>query len=183
MPTGHAPVPSRQSEGVARARSHSLPARTCWDLRGLSPALPPPPKAHLGRHHLPPWSPLCSRSMCVSRASYNWGPRGLQTLTGSGLHCRSSCPLPWLPRRVSVPLRQGGGGLDHSTARCMRPPLRDLTAATELPPGSTEPQRLPEALTQPPTSTLQPCAHEDPPRGPPDPRAPPLRNRADARLC
>lgn len=60
--------------------------------------------------------------MCVSRASYNWGPRGLQTLTGSGLHCRSSCPLPWLPRRVSVPLRQGGGSLDRSTARCMYHP-------------------------------------------------------------
>lgn len=91
---------------------------------------------------------------------------------------------PALAAQEGLGPTEAGRGQPRSQRRQVHvPPLRDLTAATELPPGSTEPQRLPEALTQPPTSTLQPCAHEAPPRGPPDPRAPPLRNRADARLC
>lgn len=50
----------------------------------------------------------------------------------SSMHCSFLLSPPRLHTRDSVPLRQGRGGSNHSTSMCIRSPLRDRTAPTEL---------------------------------------------------
>lgn len=59
--------------------------------------------------------------------------RGLQPEEKpSSTHCSFLLPPPRLHTRDSVPLRQGRGGSNCSTSTCIRSPLRDCTAPTEL---------------------------------------------------
>lgn len=141
--TGQAPIPSGWNEGVPRGT----------DLLEPTGPFPSPATSPEGTHGDSTASPVLITSLLSLDVRFLWklqlgamrAPDPQMPPAADRLQPAQQFLLspPWLHRRVTVPLRQGGGSFNHRTTRCMRSPLRDFRTPTEQPLGSTESQRFP----------------------------------------